>query len=74
MLQRPPPHTFTYALEFLEMARQIEDDTSTIILNPHDLHCASLAMMDSVWRADMLAYRVRLKYETDKGKRPASLL
>lgn len=68
-LTRPSRHVYRYDLEYLELARQIEDITERPILNPADLNLSALHLADRVWMNDMSAYRRELKFFCDRDKR-----
>jgi hypothetical protein len=48
----------------------MEDATSRYILNPFDVNCSSMLLVDRAWVIDLNTYRRERQYFIDFGRRP----
>lgn len=55
---------------YLELALRMEDATSRYILNPYDVNCNSMLLIDRAWVIDLNQYRKERQYFIDFHKRP----
>lgn len=68
-----PQPEYTYHYEYLETARQLEDVSGKLILNPRNLNANSILEVDYAWITDMKTYRDEIKFWYDYDKRPVSM-
>lgn len=69
-----PPRAYTYGVEWLDIARQLEDaHEGLVIVNPRNLQARSLLDVDDRWLADMAHWREEIQFWADYPKRNASM-
>lgn len=69
----PPPRVYTYHPAYLELACQIEDAGSALILNPRDVNAKSLDMVDRQFLTEKNQWRTEKAFWSDYKKRDPSM-
>lgn len=69
VLAPPQERPRRYSKELLEMVRQLERDSSIVVLNPRDLSAHSLFYADADFLSDKSLYYAHVRYWYDR-KRP----
>jgi len=56
--------------QYLEMARQMESDGGTKVLNPRDVSVQSLFLADADWLRDKSIHAAWVRYKYDQKRKP----